>query len=288
MTAPTISARDLAQRLDLKKHPRSWRGRCPCCDYNGAVFSVREKQGRPLLFCANGCDREHLDDAINRVLGGAWKPPERPDAADEAKARERKQEAALRLWRGSEPVSGTLAARYLTLRGIGFLATSTALRFRPDCHHPEGGRLPAMVALVTNVANEPLAAHRTYLARDGSKATVEPPKASLGPIWGGAVRLDPIAAELVIGEGIESSASAGQLLDLPAWAAVSAGNLAQGLHLPPAVRSVVIAADPDPAGERAARDAALRWSREGRRVRIARPDRDGCDFNDLIRERAYA
>ena len=38
---------------------------------------------------------------------------------------------------------------------------------------------------------------------------------------------------------------------------------------------------PAEAGELAARDSALRWKREGRRVRIARPPR-GLDFNDLL------
>ena len=56
--------------------------------------------------------------------------------------------------------------------------------------------------------------------------------------------------------------------------------------LPPDLRAVVIAADADDAGERAAREAALRWSREGRRVRIARPNHAGWDFNDLLCERA--
>ena len=37
-------------------------------------------------------------------------------------------------------------------------------------------------------------------------------------------------------------------------------------------------ADP---GEAAAREAALRWKREGRSVRIAWPPR-GCDFNDML------
>jgi phage/plasmid primase-like uncharacterized protein len=99
----------------------------------------------------------------------------------------------------------------------------------------------------------------------------------LAPVWGSAVRLDPIADEITIGEGIETTASAGRLLNLPAWAAVSAGNMARGLVLPPEVRRVVIAADGDEPGERAAREAALRWHREGRTVRI------GCDFNDVLR-----
>jgi putative DNA primase/helicase len=48
---------------------------------------------------------------------------------------------------------------------------------------------------------------------------------------------------LVIGEGIETAASAGLLMGTPAWAAISAGNMAKGLVLPPEVRRVVIAAD---------------------------------------------
>jgi hypothetical protein len=99
------------------------------------------------------------------------------------------------------------------------------LRFHPDCPHPEGGRLPALIAAVTDADGGFLAIHRTFLTHDGRKADVDPPRATLGPYWGGAVRLDPLAPELVVGEGVESSASAGRLLGLPAWAALSAGNL---------------------------------------------------------------
>ena len=78
---------------------------------------------------------------------------------------------------------------------------------------------------MVDAAGSPVALHRTYLARDGrGKADADPVRASLGPVWGGAVRLDPVAPELVVGEGIETSASAGRLLGLPAWAATSAGK----------------------------------------------------------------
>jgi phage/plasmid primase-like uncharacterized protein len=184
------------------------------------------------------------------------------------------------------PALGTPADRYLACRRLPGLAASAALRFRADCPHPDRSRLPALVALVVDAEGNPLGIHRTFLRRDGTgKAAVEPAKASLGAIWGGAIRLDPPAPELAVGEGIESAASAGRLLGLPAWAAISAGNLAQGLALPPVVRLVVLAADADPPGERAAREATLRWQAEGRRVRIARPDVEGSDFNDLLRAR---
>lgn len=289
--ARALSAADLAVRLGLRWHPRSWRGDCPACGYPH-VFAVRDRGGRPQLYCANGCDREILDSVLVRVTSGAWMPPKQAHDNNRAEARERRRCNALRLWNGSEPAAGTLADQYLSARGLSGLAASVALRFRTDCPHPEGGKLPAMVALVQGAAGNHLGVHRTYLRGDGNgKADVEPDRASLGPIWGGAVRLDPMASELLIGEGVETVASAGRLLGLPAWAAISAGNLASGLVLPPEVRSVVIAADndaPDKQGRRngqnAARAAWHRWTAEGRRVRIALPDAQGRDFNDILRE----
>jgi putative DNA primase/helicase len=277
-----MCATDIAARLNLRRYPRSWRGRCPCCDYRVSTFALRTgKDGSARLFCANGCTTDELVAAVARATGQPA-PPQRSEP--DPSTRERNRERALALWRGSEPATGTVADLYLTARGLPGLAASSALRFRGDTPHPDYPRLPAMIALVSDAFGSPIGIHRTYLARSGSKASVEPVKASLGPIWGGAIRLHSLEADkpLVIGEGIETAASAGRLMGLPAWASISAGNLAKGLLLPPEVRSVVIAADPDKAGRDAARDAWLRWKAEGREIRIALPDREGCDFNDVV------
>ena len=69
-----------------------------------------------------------------------------------------------------------------------------------------------------------------------------------------------------------------------AWAALSTSGL-RALDLPEDVRDVIVLADGDEAGEAAARYCAMRWNREGRRVRIARPPQ-GSDFNDLLLGRA--
>jgi phage/plasmid primase-like uncharacterized protein len=278
-----LTAADIAGRLGLKKYRRSWRGTCPACDY-ARTFAIREMKGRTVTFCANGCGRDALADALARVTGADNRPAERETVnLDDAARRAGATAEALKIWAGSTTALDTLADVYLTRRALPGLAASAALRFRGDCHHPEQrGRYPALVALVLDVAGKPVAVHRTYLGADGRKAAVEPPKASKGPVWGGAIRLDPEAPEIVIGEGIESSASAGRLLQLPAWAALSAGNMARGLILPPEVRAVVIAADADEAGRSAADAAAERWRAEGRHVRIARPDSPGRDFNDLL------
>ena len=143
-----------------------------------------------------------------------------------------------------------------------------------------------MVALVSQGADDkPLAIHRTFLAREGkAKAPVEPAKMMLGPCRGGAVRLAEPGDVLMVGEGIETCLAAMQATGLPAWAALSTSGL-RALDLPGCVRDVIVLADGDDPGEAAARDCALRWMRQGRRVRIARPPR-GLDFNDMLLGRA--
>ncbi len=278
-TFPT--ARDLAGRLDLKRSGRSWRGDCPACGYAGTL-SVREGQGgRALYWCASCQDRE----ALSRAIGGGTVTSLPPvDRAGEAEAKARKRDRAIALWNSAGPIEGTRVALYLTRRGVPSLIGSPVLRYRGMTPHPAGGgTYSAMIALVTDAAGNPLAVHRTYLAPDGRKADVDPVKASLGSIWGGAIRLSPHDPDkpLVIGEGIETAASAGVLFGWPAWSAVSCGNMGKGLVLPREVRRVCIAADPGEPGRKAAREAWFRWRAEGRDVTIATPTGVG-DFNDVL------
>lgn len=275
---------DIANRFGLKRSGREWRGTCPACGYgNGAFVLSAGRNGKLLGWCASCQDR----DAIAGAIGGDTLAPADPAAvAREAEVRARKRERAIALWNGSVPAIATPADIYLARRGLAGLAASAAVRFRADTPHPDHGKYPAMVAMVSDAAGQPVGIHRTFLTRDGRKASVEPAKASLGPIWGGAIRLRAIEPDkpLVIAEGIETAASAGLLMGLPAWAAISAGNMAGGLVLPPEARRVVIAADPDEPGRDAARDAWLRWRAEGRDVQIATPD-DSGDFNDILTAR---
>jgi phage/plasmid primase-like uncharacterized protein len=278
-----LPAADLAARWKLHRSRNGWRGDCPACGYAGGLM-LNQREGRPLAWCASCQDSKALGAMMRDGCGLPSRSPSPPAGDAEALAR-LKQARALAIWERALPIHGTLGAVYLAARGLPDLARSRDLRFAPCCAHPESGSHPALIALVRDQNGKPLSIHRTFLRADGTgKADAEPQKASLGPIWGGGIRLDPIASEIVIGEGIETSASAGLLIGLPAWAALSAGNLAKGLLLPPEVRAVVIATDPDPPGETAAQQAAARWTAEGRTVRIARPDREGADFNDLLRE----
>jgi putative DNA primase/helicase len=279
-------AADIARAYGLHAAGRgAYRGRCPVCGYGNDAFSLTVKGSRTLAWCASCQDQRAVAEALRRVSGDGYAPPIPPRAIKPEAAT--KAARAIALWNRSTGLRGSAGAIYLAeVRGLPGLARSGALRFLGDCPHPSGTKLPALVALVVDQAGKPIGLHRTFLQPDGrGKAKASPPKATLGPIWGGAIRLDPVATVLVIGEGIETAASAGLLLRLPGWAAISAGNLARGLILPPDVRSVVIAADHDVPGLQAAEAAAARWVAEGRRVRIARPDHAGDDFNDVLKGR---
>jgi hypothetical protein len=249
------------------------------------------KGGKVLVRCHAGCDQRDVIAALR--LRGLWdtdgglegQPLRQDDRRCSAKSDPgdlKRTEAALAIWRASQPADGTLVEAYLRSRGLKVLPPS-AIRFHGGLKHHSGGVWPAMVALVTNgVDDMPLAIHRTFLARDGrGKAPVDTAKMMLGPCRGGVVRLEKPGEVLMVGEGIETCLAAMQATGHAAWAALSTSGL-RALDLPRDVRDVIVIADGDDPGEAAAQDCGRRWKREGRRVRIARPPQ-GMDFNDLLK-----
>lgn len=188
-------------------------------------------------------------------------------------------EWALQIWRNGRDPRGTPAETYVRRRAITD-ELPPSLRFAVLPHKPSGRTLPALVAAVTDVEGNVRAVHRTYLAPGGrGKAPVEPAKMMLGPTGGLSVHLAPAAERIAVAEGIETALSVQQVTGLPTWAALSAGGI-QRLELPPLTTSILIAADGDRDGRRAARIAGQRWRAEGRQVQIVVPRRS--DFNDSL------
>jgi hypothetical protein len=269
--------------------------RCPAHDDSEPSLAIRNDRGRTLVHCHAGCEQKHVL-AVLRARG-LWDSTPRPALTSPSAIRnteervplseDRIRRTALRLWATTQAATGTLVEHYLASRCLTLTVPAT-LRFHPGLRHPAGDTWPAMVALVTSgVDDEPLAIHRTFLAHDGcGKAPVKPQKMMLGPCRGGAVRLAKVDDILLVGEGIETCLSAMQATGHPAWAALSAPGLRR-LDLPEAITRIIVLADGDEPGERAAMSCARRWTGEGRDVRIARPPH-GSDFNDLLlRGRAF-
>ena len=197
-----------------------------------------------------------------------------------------RRDSARRLWESTRPIAGTVAAAYLAVRGVGHVTGTRSLRFHPAAWHPTApGRFAVLVAGVQDAGGRFVGIQRTYL--DGPrKADLDPVRASLGSLAGGAVRLVELAGDaLLLGEGIESTAAAVRVLDWPggAWATLGTSGL-RSVVLPESVRRVVIAADRDVegAGQKAAAQLTERLRAEGRRVRIFVPETIGHDFCDEL------
>ena len=284
------TAERLARGLTGLKAGGGWMGHCPAHEDRKPSLSIREaNDGKVLVYCHAGCAQDSVISALRQR--GLW-ADDCPRTSSSSTARAlatqdpdlehlNRSKAALKIWQFAKPTEETTVEYYFRSRGL-YLPMTPAIRFSPRLKHPCGGFWPAMVALVTRGAgDEPLAIHRTFLAPDGSgKAQVDPQKMMLGPCRGGAVKLAPAGEVLMVGEGIETCLAAMQATGMPAWAALSTSGL-RALDLPDVVWDLIVLADGDDAGEAAAQDAALRWKRERRRVRIARPPR-GFDFNDLL------
>jgi len=291
-----MSAETVARALGGYRSGGYWMAPCPTHEDLHPSLSIRDAEnGRVLVHCHAGCDqavviRELRSRGLWEDVGEYCRRPARmtppstpsaPPAQDDGG----RTEIALRVWRSAMSTVGTLVATYLQSRGIR-LSAPDSVRFHPRLKHPGGGTWPGMVALVARGHDgEPLAVHRTFLARDGAgKAPVTPQRMMLGPCRGGAVRLAVPTGKLMVGEGLETCLAAMQATGLPAWAALSTSGL-RALPLPAEVHEVIVLADGDDPGEAAALDAARRWKREGRTVRIARPP-TGMDFNDVLLNRA--
>lgn len=290
-------AADVAAALGRAQRSGQW-WRCICPVHgsrtgHSATLALRDGPDGLVVRCFANCPRDAILAELRRLplldggadCHGAAPPTESP--AD----RQCRIASARRVWGTGRDARGTPVVRYLAGRGID-TEPPPSLRWAPRCWHRETrAELPAMLARVDGPDGELIGVHRTYLRRDPDGTWHRRDRASLGPIAGGAVRLAPAAETLVAGEGVESTLSAMILTKRPGWAALSTSGL-KALILPPEVRHVTICADNDEpkagrrtgAGQKAARDVALRWASEGRRVCVVTPDRANSDMNDLLRE----
>jgi hypothetical protein len=295
-----VSAEQIARELGrARRCGDGWLACCPAHKDQQPSLSIRERGGRLVVHCFAGCCAGDIFAALRqrRLLDGpsTWHGSrQEPDLqADDA----RRTAYALNIWREARPALGTIVQSYLGSRGINLgelpAGARASLRFLVRCPRPkdeQGNRpppLPAMVALVQHISHGPVAVHRTFILPDGSgKAPVDPDKASLGPVGGGAVRFgEPREGEwLAVGEGIENALSILIARGLPAWSALSANGI-RGLILPPEAQLVLITADHDAngTGQCAAFELADRLLAEGRCVRLTMPPIADVDFNDILR-----
>jgi CHC2 zinc finger/Toprim domain len=229
------------------------------------------------------------DEAIRKLE--TW---DAPIKAKPVRKAEDHTQGALAIWEYAEPITGTLAERYLTEhRKIDLVGlpsnVNDILRFHPHC--PFNGRdYPCLLALMRDpVTGEPIGIQRTALTPNGSKVE----RKMLGR--SGVVQIWPAGNRLVVGEGTETVLAAALHLThgdaplQPAWAALTGHGLA---HLPliTGVEQLIILVDHDlnGVGQAKANQCAVRWQRAGRRVQKIMPKQPGWDFNDVLKEGRYS
>ena len=221
-----------------------------------------------------------------------------PLADPATRARAAKQDAAERaaaieearvMWGGCKPAVGTPAEVYARSRAIS-VELPDSIRFgrvyawRDRDTGEIGAELPAMVCSVVDVSGELVGLQRIFLANGGrSKARMKRPKKSLGRIRGAALRLGPVAPEIILCEGPEDGLTLAQ--EMPGrsvWVVLGTGMMPE-IELPDAVSSVVIAGQNDQAGRSAAEAAAEALACRGLNVRTIYPDARYKDWNDQLR-----
>ena len=196
-------------------------------------------------------------------------------------------EAARRLIKMAQPISGTIVTTYLHERGITDLRGTGSLHYHPRCYYRPDDyspteTWPAMIAAVTDLDGRITGAHRTWLdPRRPDKAPIETPRRAMGDLLGNAVRFGLGTEVMAAGEGIETVLSLRQIADMPMMAALSAAHLA-ACQFPDTLRRLYIARDNDPAGDGARDSLVERADAAGIEAVVLSPRLGG--FNEDLRK----
>lgn len=270
-----------------KRIGKGWLDCCPAHDDQTPSLSINlGADGKLLLHCFAGCSFAEIVAAagLKKTASSRRQSSVTPEArdrqfVDQTRAR---HEYAYRAWEEGIPIAGTPSESYLAGRGIH--SGTSMLRHHAGLWNSEQKlHCPALLAAV-QLDGRFVGVHRTFLSERGSRLN----KRMLGPCKGGAVQLRPYAGNLVVAEGIETTLSTISLCDRPGfgyWAALSAGNLT-AIVLPKTPGTLVIAADGDITGLRAAEDLAKRARLAGWIATIkAAPE--GKDWNDVLMEACH-
>lgn len=264
-----------------------WSCLCPAHDDHKPSLSLSlSEEGTLLAHCYAGCSFQDILSALRSrgLLEKSDFLQQRNIALKASQSPKEPNKVALRIWHESVRAEGTYVETYLRSRGIQGRIPPT-LRFHPRLFHTSRTYHPAMVGAIAVWPSKTVAGvHRTYLTADGTnKAILFPNKMMLGLIKGGAVRLSPIGTKLIVAEGIETALSCFYATNIPTWSCLSTSGM-MDVVVPPLeiTQEIIICADGDDAGEKAAHELAERLHRTGYGVHMASSPQ-GQDFNDILR-----
>ena len=195
-------------------------------------------------------------------------------------------------WNEAQHPQGTIAEKYLASRALELTddLARTVLRFHPRCPWRNEDtsrivRIPALIAAFRSIDDDTFTAiHRIRL--DQPQRWPKADRRMLGPVHRAAVKLDPVASTLAIGEGIETCMAArqfmtaGELERAPVWALGSVGAISFFPVLD-GVKRLLILGETGEASAQAVELCTRRWQRAYRRVQIIYSE-IGSDVNDAL------
>ncbi|MEM1051163.1 MAG: CHC2 zinc finger domain-containing protein [Pseudomonadota bacterium] len=279
--------------IPLKRAGREWKACCPFHNERTPSFTIFAEGQRFKCFgCGVSGDVLDFVQELHGVglreaaemLGAETMPRVRLPNLPAAPAKSETVGEALEIWRAALPIHGTLAETYLRSRAIA-CELPMSLRYAELPYGKDSRVYPCLVACVSSPEGPLQGIQRTFLAPDGlGKAEVPKPKLSLGSISGGAIRLGPLAADMVLCAGVEDGLSLVQELGRSVWAVPGDSNLAS-VRFPPFVKSVAVGGDNDASGRSSTEKAARAYDERGLDVRMFFPTH-AKDFNEQLQQEA--
>ena len=212
-------------------------------------------------------------------------------AIDQTNHSEFKLELAKTLLNNTVDYKGTLAEKYLNSRAI-YLNKPAEIRFHARVFHKVSERFfPCLILPVRALpTSDLLGVHRIFISSSGdSKALVDNPKMLLGKLKGNAIWFgDPQCDTMYLAEGPENALTlyAQDNVNLMCCG-ISSGNL-PAVSIPETVKKIVVCADRDIAGMKAASKAVNTFAK-GHEVSVLLPPMKKlsngkfADFNDIAR-----
>lgn len=290
-----MSLRAIVQKVGGDLYDRESRANIPAPGHSKRDRSVSLllAEGRVVAHAFNGVDwrlvlddlrKQGLIDARNAPCSVSGSVPAPPPPG--SLPRPERLVVARRYWDSGRPAARTLSERHLRLRNIRRPTPGPDVirhsQFAPiSAYTPGRSTKPAMLAAISDPAGALAAVEITYLDPNGRRATgLRLSRKTVGNIPSGcAIRIDPAAERMLVGEGLMTTLSASERFGLPAWALLSTSNLRRWSP-PHGVRAVLIAADRGEDGEASANILADRLRDMGVRAAIRLPPGDFGDWND--------
>jgi putative DNA primase/helicase len=281
-----MTAEQLAQALGAQRSGRQWKCKCVAHDDRSPSMIIFDGRESVQVRCLAGCDpRDIIDVLRSRSLwddaGIAGTGRDRKSGSCETISQQKEQRMrvlARCIFDEAEPILGTLAQRYFDSRDLWSVAMEIDdIRFHPRCPR-ENSQQPAVVIAMRSIRSHAVTAiQRIFLTR---KAQKDGKGMMLGTASGAAMQLQPkIGKTLHIAEGLETALAVIAQDHGPTWA-LGSTSLIQTFPVLDDIDRLMIWADADAPGRKAAQVCGSRWLAAGKIVKAWEPVSEGADAAD--------